>query len=128
MPLSKKLYFDLKKNEISVNWKKNHLNIFLSYFLGNDISRIFIIFSICSTSSPGGNQVDGLPPALNNCRSKGSAQIDTIDGFKLEFCNTCPGHKKKWTCNYDRHVLKFNIIEFKIFKNKKNIKKLFAIF
>ena len=68
LPLSKKLYFYLKKNDISVNWKKKHLNIFLSYLLKNDISRIFIIFSICSTSSPGGNQVDGLPPALNLTR------------------------------------------------------------
>ena len=127
LPLSKKLYFDLKKNEISVNWKKKHLNIFLSYLLKNDISRIIIIFSICSTSSPGGNQVDGLPPALNsNCRSKGSAQIGAIDGFKPKIYNTCPEHKKKWTCNYDRHILKFNIIVVKWILQQENISKSVA--
>ena len=27
--------------------------------------RLFVFFTICSTSPPGGNQVDGLPPAAS---------------------------------------------------------------
>ena len=58
-----KLYFDSKTIGISENEKKNNNIVLLLYT--NVIFGIYIIFAICSTSSPGGNQVDGLPPALN---------------------------------------------------------------
>ena len=31
----------------------------------NLLFRLFVCFLICSTSPPGGNQVDGLPPAAS---------------------------------------------------------------
>ena len=46
---------------------------------------------LCSTSLPGGNQVDGLPPARHNTEAvgrphgvRGSAPIGTLDHRKLK--------------------------------------------
>ena len=79
---SMKLYFDVKNRN---QCKLKKIKISLSYCLTTHISRIIIIFSICSTSSPGGHQVDGLPPALNKNKEQGPAQIHSLGGRKSKF-------------------------------------------
>ena len=62
--------------------------------------KLLIVSSICSTSPPGGNQVDGLPPAASLCQffqffleGPGSLKMILDDVF---WCPGAPGTFLEW--------------------------------
>ena len=86
---------------------QNSSSVSLFFFLFLLLFHLFFIFEVCtriiqikfvhassSTSHPGGNQVDGLPPVLNNSGAVGSLgpswaatiwDFSNFDGRMLEF-------------------------------------------
>ena len=75
--------FDLQQNFFRGEKNVEKLKFFKNYFLIPNRLQIFsMMFQIffCSTSPPGGNQVDGLPPVLSgDIKSEDNSKFDSLN-------------------------------------------------